>query len=400
MTDAMVAALKHRKSPYADPELGGHYIRTRPDGRHRFYVITRDRLAKQCWVMIDSIDKMTIAQSRDEARTVMARLKAGEQARPPVPVKPESVADVVANYFERYVAKQKIITSKEKRRIVDRHIIPAWGARAFTDIKRSDVARLCDAIEDKHGAWVADTVLAEFTSIARWYATRDDNYLIPIIPGMKRAKREPRTHLLNDTELLAILKTAGEAAFSLESPLRAFGALIWLLLLSAQRLDKVRTMEWSAVGDHGVWSIRTGSRREKPHAGSLHLPEKALDVIRAQPRIAGNPYVLTRGGPGPLTGLGKLKPMFDEACGVKGWRLHDLRRTARSLMSRAGVARDIGERVLGHAVGSGVERTYDVHDYQIEKTNALQRLADMVDTIVNGTPGDNVLPFNKQTTRN
>jgi integrase len=34
------------------------------------------------------------------------------------------------------------------------------------------------------------------------------------------------------------------------------------------------------------------------------------------------------------------------------WQLHDLRRTARSLMSRAGVRPDIAERVLGHAIAS------------------------------------------------
>ena len=53
---------------------------------------------------------------------------------------------------------------------------------------------------------------------------------------------------------------------------------------------------------------------------------------------------------------------------VPPWRLHDLRRTARSLMSRAGVRPDIAERVLGHAI-VGVEGVYDRHSYgrRVEK---------------------------------
>jgi hypothetical protein len=54
------------------------------------------------------------------------------------------------------------------------------------------------------------------------------------------------------------------------------------------------------------------------------------------------------------------------------WTVHDLRRMARSLMSRAGVQRDHAERVLGHAI-PGVEGIYDRHSYDAD---ALRRLAD------------------------
>lgn len=35
---------------------------------------------------------------------------------------------------------------------------------------------------------------------------------------------------------------------------------------------------------------------------------------------------------------------------VEPWKLRDLRRTARSIMSRSGVLPDIAERVLGHVI--------------------------------------------------
>lgn len=56
------------------------------------------------------------------------------------------------------------------------------------------------------------------------------------------------------------------------------------------------------------------------------------------------------------------------------WTIHDLRRTARSLLSRVGVRPDISERMLGHAI-PGVEGVYDRHAYDEEKGKALEALA-------------------------
>jgi integrase len=73
--------------------------------------------------------------------------------------------------------------------------------------------------------------------------------------------------------------------------------------------------------------------------------------------------------------------ILDEATGVTGWTLHDLRRTARSLMSRAGVRPDIAERGLGH-VQPGVVGTYDRHSYRDEKAQASKMLAGLIENIL------------------
>src|SRR5205823_1871844 len=79
------------------------------------------------------------------------------------------------------------------------------------------------------------------------------------------------------------------------------------------------------------------------------------------------------------------------------WVIHDLHRTARSLMSRANVQPHIAERVLGHAI-PGVEGTYDRHSYATEKADALNRLAHLVATIVN-PPSGNVVPITRRSRR-
>jgi integrase len=87
-----------------------------------------------------------------------------------------------------------------------------------------------------------------------------------------------------------------------------------------------------------------------------------------------------------------LRKLDPEAKPPPRWTTHDLRRTARSLMSRAGVDPDHAERALGHVVG-GVRGVYDRHEFKEEKRRAFEALAALVERIVN--PQDTVIPFKK-----
>src|SRR5262249_45626261 len=142
----------------------------------------------------------------------------------------------------------------------------------------------------------------------------------------------------------------------------------------------------------GVWTIPEESDREKGHAGVLRLPAAALGIIRAQPQISSNPYVFAGRTDGPINGFSKDKARFDKAAGVDDWVLHDLRRTARSLMSRAGVSSEHAERVMGHVI-AGVEGVYDRHAYLDEKADALRRLAALIERIVHPPEGDVIVPL-------
>jgi integrase len=103
----------------------------------------------------------------------------------------------------------------------------------------------------------------------------------------------------------------------------------------------------------------------------------------------------------PISDYSKSKHKVDRAITttnggkpLPNWTLHDLRRTAKTLMARAGVRPDISERVLGHAIG-GVETVYDRHSYENEKREALEKLAAMVERILN-PPGESVVPLRQE----
>jgi integrase len=347
-------------------------------------VICRNPFGKQKWVRIGSTAEMPIASAREIARTVIRRIEAGLVPFEPPPVQPASVQAVVEAWLTRHVEKHRLRSGKELRRICEKYILPVWGARNLTDIRRRDVGELLDHIEDRHGASVAESVLKVVRAVMFWYRDeRDEDYAPPSFT--KRMRRIPpqdrkRSRVLTDEELRAVWGAAEVGG--------AFGRFVQLLLLTAQRRTKVaRHMRWSDVDlATGVWTIPR-QEREKGAPERLVLPEVALEIIRSCPRFLGGEYVFHRG-----LNFARAKMAFDKACGVRNWRLHDLRRSARSLMSRAGVLPHVAERVLGHVV-SGVAGIYDKYSYDSETAEALRRLAALIQQIIDPSEGDNILRF-------
>jgi integrase len=383
LTDKMISELPRKAQPYffPDPELVRHGVRIRPTGPGTFTVITRDIFGKQKWIKVGSTDAMTVAQARELARTVIRRVEAGlDPFEPPKP-KADSVAIVLGEWLKRHAFKNGLRRAAEYERIVNVYILPHWCERAFVELRRSDAAQLLDYVEDRHGPHQADVVLAVLRAAANWLRDREDSYAPPF-GGMRSRvalQDRKRSRILSDAEIRAVWQAADAAG--------SYGALIKLLLLCGQRRDKVRTMRWSDIAD-GVWTIRT-EKREKGNAGVLKLPKLALDIIHAQPRVGRGDFVFA-GNKGAQFFEHRYKVALDKASGVEHWRLHDLRRTARSLLSRAGVRPDIAEKVLGHAAGN-IESIYDRHSYSEEKGDALRRLAALIERICHGPASGNVI---------
>jgi integrase len=380
LTDKMVAALPRRPQVYfhPDPELPKFGVRVRPSGL-AYTVITRDPFKKQRWIKIGNVAELRIAEARDKARTVIRRVESGLEPFPAPKPKPESVAAVATAWLHRHVEKNRHRTAAEQRRIVEKYILPSWRDRVFVDVKRKDIAVLLDHIEDTHGASVADQMLSVLRAMASWVQSRDDDYTPPFVKNMRRTPKQDRkrSRKLSDDEICKVWKAAGDADL--------YGAVIRLLLCTSQRRAKVLSMRWSDIDRNGVWTIRTAPR-EKGNPGRLQLPKQALAILKDIPRFASDDHVFSNGRGQRAFNLVKLKSSLDRRSGVSGWRLHDLRRTARSLMPRAGVPTEIAERILGHA-RPAMEGTYDVHEYGAEKAAALAKLANLIERIVNPPAG-------------
>jgi integrase len=373
LTDTGVAALKPKAKPYThpDPQCVGHYVRVSPTGNKSFLAVVRDPSGKQKWITIGNVDHLDVEAARKRAREIIVSIKDGRDH-----TGPQSFETVSKEWLKRHCEARGLITTGELRRCLTVSVWPTWGGRDFVSLKRSDIASLLDKIQDESGPTSADKALTIIGSIFSWYAARHDDYNSPIVRGMRRTKPKERARdrILTDDEVRHIWsKCEG-----------AFGDIVKLLLLSGQRRSKVAGMRWAELSeDCSVWNIANGNKRQKGTGGELVLPQMAIDVLREQPRFVDNPFVFHGAfGKSHYKSYDQGKTAMDNATGpLPRWTLHDLRRTARSLMSRAGVRPDIAERVLGH-VPPGVQGVYDRHAYREEKALALSQLAGLIGNIL------------------
>ena len=255
------------------------------------------------------------------------------------------------------------------------HFYPSVRDVPLSELKRSHIVAMLDDIEDRCGAKMADLTLAFVRKIFNWHASRVDDFNSPITPAMGRydAKANQGTRILSDDELRAIWKATEDR--------QPFHALVRFLLLTGARRNEARCLPWDEISGTD-WKLPASRNKVKVDL-TRPLSKTAQAVIAGQPRIDGGPLVFSNDGHRPVS-LSRSKAVFDARCGVSNWRLHDLRRSCRTLMSRAGVSADVAERCLGHVIG-GVRGVYDQHKYHREMETALEALASLVDRIINRT---------------
>jgi integrase len=367
------------------PDTGcrGLYLIVQPTGRKAWAVRYRFEGATRKLTLDTGL---TLAAARKAATAALHELETGNDpaaARAEAKVNAAAAkADTVAAICEDYLRREghKLRTVDQSVSILKRLVYPVIGDRPVEGLKRSDIVRLLDRIEDGQGQRAADVTLSVLRRIFNWHTLRSDSFIPPIVPGMGRqnARDHRRTRILNDDELRRVwLASTAEDA-------QPFGALIRFLLLTAARRSEAAGMRWNEVEANGVWTLparRSKNKTDVPRP----LCQAAQALLNAQPRYSGCEYVFTNNGAAAIQSFSGAKKRLDNVSGVTGWRLHDLRRTARSLLSRAGIHPDLAERCLGHAIG-GVRGVYDRHQYVDEMRHAFEALAALIARLVSGTP--------------
>jgi integrase len=324
---------------------------------------------------------LTLTEARKEAKAILGRVaKGGDPLR-----EKQKAAGASSNTFravaESFLQREgpKLRSADERRKIFERLVYPKLGAKQVDAIRRSDIVTLLDEIEDDNGPRMAHLTLAYIGRVFSWHAGRSDDFRTPIIRGMGRvnAKERARKRTLTDDELKAVWSTA-EASGTL------FDRYVQFLLLTACRRNEAARMTRGELAG-ADWLI-PGSRTKTKLDHVVPLSSKAVETL-SKVRAIGKPegFVFTNDGVRAFRDFAACKTGLQKRSGTDGWSLHDLRRTARSLMSRAGVPADHAELALGHVLG-GVRGVYDRHVYYDEKKSAFEKLASLIERIVNPQP--------------
>jgi integrase len=337
---------------------------------------------------------LSLAQARTKAAEARAELEAGRDPRTALAA-PETLRAVCEEWATREAADLR--TGERRKATLERLVYPTLGDRPIGDIRRSEIVRLLDGIADTNGPVAADAVLAFIRRVCNWHASRSDDFRSPIVRGMARTKPQARARkrILTDDEIRDVwtaLRTANVPA--------CYPRFIKTLLLTATRRNEAADMHKHELEADAIWTI-PGERYKTKLDHVVPLTAAAQALIGERAKLTGFVFSTTNGAK-PIHTLAEAKAELDRQIAairraegrepMAPWRLHDLRRTARSLMSRAGVPSDHADRVLGHVLG-GIRGTYDRYECLTEKAAALRALAVLVAQIIAGPPKANAVPM-------
>ena len=373
-----------------DTRVRGLVLRLTPKGAATWSVRTRTREGKRTRPKLGTWPAMGIAVARKEALAALASIEAGgdpvaakrrdraaREARAAAP----TVADRLAEWRRAKEGDRLKPWSqrhaREVERVCSRDIVPSLGQRVLAETTRADWTALVAA--KRRTAPAMASLLFRIISAFLGHAEAHGWLPAPLLPRKGLATLAPppaaRERVLTDAELRAVWQASAE----LGPRPRAF---VRLLILTAAREAEVSDLALGEVDrSAGRWTI-PASRAKNGRAVTLPLSPLALAELAAV-----WPNGEARPGTRPLRvrGYSKIKAALDaqitaaraeagEATSMPPWRLHDLRRTARTGMTRLGVPRDHAEAALNHVSGrSALERTYDRHDYAAEVLDALGR---------------------------
>ena len=281
--------------------------------------------------------------------------------------------------------------------------IAAWGERPVSEITKTDILEII--ITKRNTApQMARALLVLIKRFFGWVVDQEI-YGLSTSPceGLSGKKLigelQSRDRRLTDAEIFAFWRATGRMGYPA-------GAVYKLLLLTGLRLNEAAQISWPEVQGNAIVipASRMKGREGKAREHLVPLSSAAQEVIASLPRIKNGPFLFSmRAGQRPLTMTGQIKADLDRrmertlkavarrrgedyrAVTLASWVNHDLRRVVRSGLSALHIPHNVAEAVLAHRP-PGIVGTYNLHEYEDEKAEALEAWAQRLASIVNPEP--------------
>jgi integrase len=379
-----------------DSEQAGLGVRVTAGGGKSFLVQYR-RAGIKRRVPVGSCSAIPLATARKAAQAIMGdvargrdpaaeRMEEARRAKEKAEREALTLGVLIGQWEERHLAGKRPAYAAEATRAL-RFAFSKQLKEPAAALEARTVRRTINAIADADKKATARLTVAYGRACYAWAAERD---LVPANPfeGIKTETVPARDRVLSDDELRAVWRAT-------EGP-GAYNGIVRLLMLTGQRREEVAGMTWDeVVPDLSTWTIP--APRAKNHVAHLvPVSPQARAVLQGAPRLTD---LVFQGRAGVFNGFSKAKANLDDASGVTGWRLHDLRRTVATGLQKLGVRLEVTEAVLNHVSGSraGVVGIYQRHAWIDEKRGAMNAWGAQVAVLVKGREAEgNIVRIEKR----
>ncbi|EIG0659082.1 TPA: tyrosine-type recombinase/integrase [Escherichia coli] len=403
LTDTKLKNLKPQDKLYKVSDRDGLYVAVLTSGTVSFRYDYRINGRRETLVIGQyGRDGISLAEAREELIAAKKLLKAGQS---PATAKRDGIkkirgAETFAVHTDSYM-KHVILadsTRAMKQAVIDRDILPVLGNKMMAEITTSMVRDLCDRIVERGGRATAVQAREIISSVYRHANDRGHGLFNPAadIKPSSIAIFKPRERTLTPEEIGLFFRT-----------LDAIGAMgtmkmaLKLVLITMVRKGEFTNATWDEI-DFKKWTWTIPSDRMKgSRAHVIYLPKQAQDILVGLQMCAGGSEYLVPGRYNfrkPLSNAAlnslidrTVKIINEDGEHIQGFTVHDMRRTASTLLHEADYPSDWIEKALAHEQ-KGVRAVYNKAEYARQRAWMLQQWADMIDSWINGEHTD-LIPF-------
>ena len=416
LSDTRLRTLKPKEQTFSESDGGGLYIEVMPTGKKRWGLKYRVTAAKQETIRLGDYPAYSLAEARawrDDCKALAGRglspmaLKRGD----PIPddTKPEAkelAQAFLKNWCRQAVEKVKAKEAKVKaadtveafawrwyaeiaepnnsdprniKRVLEKDVIPAIGAKQIAEVTVTDVLAITDHIKARGADQMALQTRNVMKRLFAYAIAREKATFNPAaaIEAKFIATAKSRDVALTPTEIGKLLRAIYQSSMK-----RSHKLALHLLILCMVRKSELIEARWKEIDfDKAEWAI-PGERMKKDKPHLVPLSRQAVAMFEELKGLAsGSEWVF------PSRGSLK-KPVAHSTLNVavralefeaRDFVIHDFRRTASTHLHEAGFNSDWIEKALAHET-KGIRGVYNRAQYADQRREMLQWWADFVDS--------------------
>lgn len=421
LTDMQLRALKPTGKIYKVADQQGHYVAVTRTGVVSFRFDYRINGRRETLVIgqYDSSlgakkprgsDELNYGMSLTlaEARLLLTRAhRSVEQGESPSRAKVEKRVEAAealtfGRWAEKYFAEAALAESTRAMRksVYDRNLALEFGRLKLEEITPVRLMARCEKIKERGAAAPAVHAREIVLQVFRFIQARGlkvENPAEAIRPSAI-ATFKARDRALSPSEIHVFFSALEQTATM--STLRL---AIKFMLLTLVRKSEFIEATWDEVNfETEVWTIpKERMKAGRPH--NVYLSQQALDILIAFKTCFGASSYLHPGRyetklPISAATLNRVidatvKLIHDQGDDFEPFTVHDLRRTASTVLHEVGFNSDWIEKCLAHEQ-RGVRAIYNKAEYAEQRRTMLQAWADMLDGWIQN--GGNVVPIRHQ----
>ncbi|EOI2314891.1 MULTISPECIES: tyrosine-type recombinase/integrase [Proteus] len=390
LTDTKLRSLKPQDKLYKVSDRDGLYVAVTKSGVISFRYDYRFNGRRETVTFGRySADGITLAEARAELIEAKRLLNAGisPASKKRDGIESKKIGTVFKDYTVNFLndAQYADSTRAMKEAIIEKEIYPVFGKLQLEEITTPRLRALCEKIKDR-GAKATALQVREIVGSVFTYAI-DRGYEISnpadAIKASSIGTFQARERAMSPKEIGILYRELEN--YSCYPTLKL---AVKFVLLTLVRKSEFIHATWDEIDfKNRQWVIPKGRMKgRKEHV--IYLSDQAMDILTGMKVCAmGSDYLM----PGrydikkPLSNAalnnvidGTVKRINEKGIEFEPVTVHDLRRTASTLLHEAGYNSDWIEKCLAH-VQNGVRAVYNKAEYAEQRRKMLQEWADMVD---------------------